>query len=426
MPSVDASLLYAIALTKYHASSMQRGENPNPVSQSQHERENNLLLSGLRPRPTPLDLTRTRELLLNDLDWEYLFNFAERQALAPFLYHQLNKIGADVVPRDYWQRLKTSYQANVARSIVLTDELLSVARELRAIGVESLPFKGPVLGVVAYGNSALRCFIDLDIIVRPSDVSATTEVLLARGYRTSKRLDTRQKELLITAQHNIEFEQERGQLLVELHWRVSADLFAAAFRGEELWGRLETITINDVELKSLPIEELLFALCIHGSRHVWDRFSQICDIAALISGERRIDWNRLMALATKTRTERMLLLGLCLAGKLAEESVPPDIKDLISSDQQINRLADLVMQRLFSGAAGVKLSPKEVFTYNMLVRRSWTARARYCLFALSPADSDLETFALPRFLNFAYYGLRPLRLMRSAYRGQNRAGKVLK
>ena len=211
-----------------------------------------------------------------------------------------------------------------------------------------------------------------------------------------------------------------------MHWRVSADLFAAAFRSEELWGRLETITINEVQLKSLPIEELLFALCIHGSRHVWDRLSQICDIAALISGERTIDWDRLMALATKTRTERMLLLGLCLAGKLAEESVPPDIKDLIGSDQQINRLADLVMQRLFSGPAGAKLSPKDVFTYNMLVRKSWTARARYCLFALSPADADLETFALPRFLNFAYYGLRPLRLMRSAYRGQNKAGRVLK
>ena len=147
-----------------------------------HERENNLLLSCLRPRPTPPHLELTHELLLNDLDWEYLFNFAERQALAPFLYHQLNMIGADAVPPDYWRRLKSSYQANVARSIVLTDELLSLVRELEAIGVEILPFKGPVLGVVAYGNSALRCFIDLDIIVRPSDVSATIEVLLARGY----------------------------------------------------------------------------------------------------------------------------------------------------------------------------------------------------------------------------------------------------
>ena len=123
------------------------------MSQSQHERENNLLLSCLRPRPTPLDLTRTRELLLNDLDWEYLFNFAERQALAPFLYHQLNMIGADAVPPDYWQRLKTSYQANVARSIVLTDELLSLARELQAIGVESLPFKG-----TGAGSCSLRKF----------------------------------------------------------------------------------------------------------------------------------------------------------------------------------------------------------------------------------------------------------------------------
>jgi hypothetical protein len=372
----------------------------------------------LRPRPGPAHLTLISESLLPDLDWEYVYNFTERQGLAPFFYHQLNTLGIDNVPVDYLKRFKRSYQTNLARNIVLTDELVSLTRELQAIGVESLPFKGPVLGVVAFGNPALRCFIDLDIIVRPTDVAAATEILTARGYRPSRRLDARQIEMLIARQHNIQFERESGHLIVELHWRVSADLFATAFQSTELWDRLETVTINDVQLKSMPIEELLLALCIHGSRHVWDRFSQVCDIAALISSERMIDWHRLMALASSTDNERMLLLGLCLAGSLAEESLAPEIRELIAGDQQIKRLADLVMMRFFSGTAVAKLSLKTVFTYNVLVRKSWSARARYCLFALSPADADLETLALPRFLNCAYYGLRPFRLVISKARRQ--------
>ena len=390
------------------------------MSQSLHERENNLLRVCLRPQTDQSQLTLISESLLPDLDWDYVYNFAERQGLAPFFYHQLNTLGIENVPPDYLKRFKRSFQKNVARNIVLTDELVSLTRELQAIGVESLPFKGPVLGVVAFGSPGLRCFIDLDIIVRPNDVSATAELLKARGYRSSRRLDARQIEMLIAAQHNIQFERDAGHLIVELHWRVAADLFAATCQGAELWDRLETVTINGVQLKSMPIEELLLALCIHGSRHVWDRFAQICDIAALISSERTIDWHRLMVLAARTDNERMLLLGLCLAGSLAEESLPPEIRERIAGDQQINRLADIVMLRFFSGSARAKLSLREVFTYNVLVRKSWLARARYCLFALSPADADLETLALPRFLNFAYYGVRPVRLVMSAAHRHNR------
>ena len=397
---------------------------PNPVSQPQHPAEKSFLLLCLRPRTDRSHLTQIHELLENPLDWEYLYNFAEYHGLAPFFYHQLNKLDLDNLPLDFLKRLKRSYQKNVARSIVLTDELVSLTRELQAIGVESVPYKGPLLGVAAYGDPALRCFIDLDIIVRSTDVSAATGILTARGYRTSRRLDTRQEQMLIAAQHNIQFERKGGQMIVELHWRVSADLFAD-FQTEEIWERLETISLNDVPLRSIPIEHLLFALCIHGSRHVWDRFSQICDIAALISS-RTIDWNLLMSLATKTDTERMLLLGLCLAGSLAEELLPADITERIVGDRQINRLADLVMKRLFSGTTVAKLSLGEVFNYNIRVRKSWPARARYCLFALSPADADLETLGLPRFLNFAYYGLRPLRLMLSASRRQDRSGSTLK
>lgn len=392
--------------------------------QTQHQSEKNLLLLCLRPRPDQAHLTQIRELLLTDLNWEFLYNFAEQHGVAPFFYYQLNKLGLDNLPPDYLKRLKVSYQKNVARSIVLTDELVSLTRELQGIGVESIPYKGPLLGVVAYGNPALRCFIDLDIIVHPNDVSAATEVLTARGYQTSRRLDTRQEQMLIAAQHNIQFERERGQLIVELHWRVSADLFAA-FQTGDLWERLETISLNDVPLKSMPIEQLLLALCIHGSRHVWDRFSQICDIAALISN-RTIDWELLMSLANRTDSERMLLLGLCLAGSLADESLPPEIRDRISHDQSINRLADMVLSRLFAGPSVTRLSLREVFNYNILVRRSWSARARYCLFALSPADSDLDQIALPRFLNFAYYGLRPLRLLISTSQRPDRAGRAVK
>lgn len=382
------------------------------MTQSQHQHEKNLLQLCLAPRPSESRLDLSRRALRNDLDWEYIFQFAERQALAPLLHNQFKKIGADAIPAEYQQRFKLAYQANVARTLFLSDELITLTRVFESRGIESLPYKGPVLGQIAYGDAALRCFIDLDIIVRPADVPMAVEILLERGYRAAGNLNANQMQTLIANQHNIQFEREAGHLIVELHWRVSADLFASALNPESLWRSLEPVTLNNVQLKSLPAEDLLLALCIHGSRHVWDKLSQVCDIAALVGANQQMDWKRLMAAATEADAERMLLLGLCLAGELAEVSLPPDVQHSIAADRSIKRLAGGIMDRLFSDS-NERLSLREVLRYNLLVRKSLAARLRYGLFALSPADTDLQALKLPRYLNFAYYGLRPFRLLLS-------------
>jgi len=388
------------------------------VKHPEHQREQDLFRLCLGLRPSEARLDTIRRTLSPELDWEYIFQFAERQGLVPLLYHQLKKFHFDLIPAGYQKRFKHGYQANVARTLILSDELVALTEEFRSHGIDSLPYKGPVLGIIAYGDPALRCFIDLDIIVRPRDVPRATEILLARGYQTARNIDARQVQILIDSQHNIQFQRDDGYLIVELHWRVAADFFASALNPECLWEKLEPVTLNNVQLNSLPTEDLLLALCIHGSRHVWDRLSQICDIAALICTDRRIDWQRLMAAAKEADVERMLRLGLYLATKLTEEALPINIEKSIANDRAIKRLADGIMARVFSENSRTWLRQGEVLQYNLLVRESLSARLRYCLFALSPADADLETMALPRYLNLAYYGLRPFRMMVSAYRRQ--------
>ena len=48
---------------------------------------------------------------------------------------------------------------------------------------------------------------------------------------------------------------------------------------------------------------------------------------------------------------------------------------------------------------------------NIRVRKTLSARARYVLHMFRPTDSDLSTRALPASLSFAYYVLRPFRLL---------------
>jgi hypothetical protein len=59
----------------------------------------------------------------------------------------------------------------------------------------------------------------------------------------------------------------------------------------------------------------------------------------------------------------------------------------------------------------VPATSREIFRYNFEVRKSWRSRARYFVFMLRPTDSDLSELALPKGFGFAYYLVRPFRLL---------------
>jgi hypothetical protein len=382
------------------------------MSTSHHHLENELLKNCCGVR-TEENAARIRQLCGQSLDWEYLYAGARRHAIWPLLYEQLGKAAGNLVPGDFLRRLKLNYQQNAARNIVLTDELVAIIHSLEDHGIESVPFKGPVLAMLAYGDLARRCFIDLDLIVRRHDVDKARDLLEARGY--SNPVEKQVRRLIEPSQHSIPLARDGGRIILELHWRVSANLFAAALDLDELWDRLETVVIRGTPVKSLPIEDYLLALCVHGSRHLWERFSWIVDIAALIR-EREIDWRRLLARSNSSGCERMLLLGLYLASELGDAALLNEVKERIESHPVVKRLGKAIELQLFSENGTKRFSLRKAFQYQMLLRENWRARVHYLLFALSPSDGDLRMISLPRFLRFLYYAIRPLRLMTQALR----------
>jgi hypothetical protein len=345
---------------------------------------------------------------------------AHRHALVPLLYHQLQKCDPGLVPNAYLQKLRTTYQENLARNLVLMDELLSIARDLRARGIDCLPFKGPLLAMAAYGDPALRQSSDLDILVLPINIVKARDCLVASGYQAAKEINPRQEQLLIRYQHNIQFVRDNNRLLVELHWRVAPQLFALGMGADELWAHLETVKVQEVELKSLPTEELLLALCVHGARHLWERMSWICDIAGVLLRNREVDWMQLLKRANETDCERMLLLGLCLARDFASASLPDDIEQRLRSDTVINSLVRTIAQRFF--AEDPSVTYVQMVRDQIRLRKHWRSRTRYLSFALAPNEEDLGLKSFPPVLNFVYYGLRPWRLLtkRTGERPTNR------
>ena len=371
--------------------------------------ENELLLCCARTEASEFS-ARIRALAASDVDWNYLALLAKRHSITPLLFRQLERHASPLVPADDFSKLKLQYQENAARNIVLTDELCRLISVFSEAGIEAFPYKGPALAVFAYGNLALRRFVDLDVVVRKQDVPRARDLLFADGYALSKALTPAQQELLLRTQHNLQFTRDNRRLLLELHWEVAPHLFASSVQEHELWQNLTSININNTELKTLAADDLLFSLCVHGSRHLWERLGWICDLAELIA-RHNLNWSALLKRAAETDSERMFLLGLYLAHKLLGTSLPPEVQARCDSDTRLQSLADNVIEHLFSGSTHVPATSSEIFKYNIGVRKSLTARARYFAHMLRPTDSDVGSRSLPSGFGFAYYLMRLIRFL---------------
>ena len=372
--------------------------------------EKELLLCCARTEAAAELAAEIRALAAAEVDWDYLALLARRHSITPLLYRQLERHAAELVPSAHLAKLKLHYQENSARNTILTAELCHLIEMFGAAGIDAIPYKGPALALFAYNNLALRRFVDLDVIVKKSDVPRARDLLLAEGYEPTKSLTAAQQDLLLRTQHNLQFARDDRRLLLELHWEVAPHLFASSVQENELWQNLTTIDVNGTPMKTLSADDLLFSLCVHGSRHLWERLGWICDVAELIR-RHELNWTALLRRASETDSERMFLLGLHLAHKLLQAELPAEVQQRCAADARLESLAVNVIEHLFNGPTHIPATSTEIFKYNIGVRKSLAARARYFVHMLRPTDSDFGARALPARLSFAYYLVRPFRLL---------------
>jgi hypothetical protein len=248
--------------------------------------------------------------------------------------------------------------------------------------------------------------------VKKTDVLKARDILLAEGYMPAKSLSLTQQELLLRTQHNLQFSRDNRRLIIELHWEVAPHLFASSVSAEHIWQDLNTTVVQGTEVKTLSADDLLFSLCVHGSRHLWERLSWICDVAELINRQ-SFNWTTLLERAATADSERMFLLGLHLAHELLDAPLPDEVQRRCESDEQLRVLAANVVEHLFNGTTHVPATSGEIFKYNIRVRKTLGARARYLAYIFRPTDGDLSSRSLPSRMNFVYYLMRPFRLLRT-------------
>jgi hypothetical protein len=373
--------------------------------------EDELLLWCIREASDRERSEQIKALIWKGIEWAKLLDASLQHGLVPLVYKSLEFCDGESVPKDVLERFRNHFLKNVLWNLARTRELLELLDLFTRNGIQAIPYKGPLLASMAYGDLSMRQFDDLDIFVPEGSVKQAKKLLLEIGYRTDFLLAGRQEDAYLKSKDEYGFYNNSKKFLVELHWKIVPRYLSIPLDTEEMFGRLMPVSFNDREIMTFCGEDLLLILCIHGGKHGWCRLGWICDVAKVIQASREINWERFLVRARKLKLGRIVSLGLFLAKEVTGTDVPEMILREIDADRAIMGLASRVYAKLFQDAS----TSDEFFEgllFTLMLREHWKDKVRYCLdLGLTPTFEDWQSVHLPDSLFSLYYLIRPFRLV---------------
>jgi hypothetical protein len=351
---------------------------------------------------------RIKGLVQRDIDWPSVIRTAHDHGIMPLLYRSLQATCPNAVPKSAMDQLHVQFRANARRNVILTRKLLKLLHVLRAHGIPTIPFKGPILAESVYHNLALRQFLDLDLLVHTRDFLRTQNVLISQGYQLKTEYGWQSS-----------FVDDTNRVAVDLHQAIAPRGFPVFLDLECLWERLEPVFISGTTILSFSPADTLIVLCIQVARDEWNGgrtiLSKICDIAELLRVYQGLDWEWMLKEARRLRCQRMFFFGLGLTSALLGTILPKEVAQRIISHPSISSLTVHACQRLCHRADDRSLELLTNYRFEVWRRlqdRGFPYYVRWAALILVPNGRDRALLSLPGFLSFLYYIIRPLRLVR--------------
>jgi hypothetical protein len=295
--------------------------------------EYELLLTAARGRVDEITRVEIQRRVAAGVDWPSLTRTAQAHGVASLVFHGL--VGTNALSRGdvRLEGLCRTALANAANSVVLSGELRDVLQQFERAGIPAIPYKGPVLSQVLYGDATRREFSDLDVIVKPVDVGRAIEVLRQIGYTPEFPASATEQQALVgsTTEYFRRFDRAHraGQLVLELHWRIPATFPI----GDDFWSRAIPVRFQGVDTRHFAPEDLLLVLCVHGFKHGWSQLKWICDVGELLESDRGVDWKAALERAAELGGLRVVLVGCGVVRDLLRGTLSPELSEAIERDR---------------------------------------------------------------------------------------------
>ena len=321
------------------------------------------------------------------MEWDILFPLAEEHGVCGLLAARLEHLDDETLPKDWREKLQSRMRAQHLFTLSMTAELPRILDFFSKSNVETLLVKGPIISLLAYGDAALRGYVDLDLLVRHDDILAATQQMLDLGFAP---------EFPLAGVHagkipgEYLFRRPGTQRIIELHTERSFRYYPLPLPLQEFFARQRRVVLDGKEVPVLSLEDEFVLNCIHGAKHFWERLMWVADIAAIVARHPEFDWHRTKRFAANVGAMRMLHLALQLSESLLGVNVPTAVAADVAADAPTRKLSLQVARWLpQAGLARPGLWERAAFRISM--RGGGIAGAAYLLrLSLSPTDEDWQ------------------------------------
>jgi hypothetical protein len=306
--------------------------------------------------------------------------------------------------------LRSRFDANARQALWLTGELHRILDCFESRGIAALPYKGPVLAELLYGNVTHRQFSDLDILVPRSDVPRAKQALHSLGYTAGIELTPAEERAYLASGYEYTFDSARGRNLVELQWQVLPRFYAVDFDMEAVFHRAVAGNAGGREIRTLCPEDLLLVLCAHAAKHVWLQLSWLKDIADLVRS-RALDWEFIQRQAHALGISRIVAVTFFLAQRFFGAKLPPSAAEAFPADPQTlalgHEIAGIIAQR-----EEYSTDSPPYFHLMLRLRERRQDRMRFLLrLGFTPSVGEWRAMRLPAWLFPLYRAVRVFRLI---------------
>jgi len=370
----------------------------------------------------------------NALGVKHLLTLSSQHGILPLVYKTIKNLSENTSLRSlslskcssiqhsksniqhFLSELKPIYISIVQKNMLMTSELLKIMHLLKENSIEALAFKGPTLSQMAYGDITLRQYGDLDVFVHKDDLCTVADLLSGNLYEARMHLDYFKNDAFLNVNSDVQFYHQSKGILIEMHWTVFRNSFAHEMKQIDLWQSPTKVRIQNFELQTFKKETLLLYLCMHGSKHIWERVEWIVDIDRLVRSVEILKWDEIYEQAHLANGTTMLELGLYLSISFFHTPLPNKIENRIKENSKLIQLASSVLESINQKSDDPDSEVRKNYRhlrFHLLLRDSVIEKVSFLARTLMPINtSDVEIVNLPKGLYFLYYLMRPFRLMK--------------
>ena len=205
----------------------------------------------------------------------------QHHRVSSLVAHNLRRTGEPLYRR-YETDLAQAVQANAFRILSYTSGLRAWARWFEAEHIPFFLLKGLGLAHQYYTPPAMRSCGDLDLWIPPSEVARTLKQATSMGYEPvgfQGQMKPRERAFYLRHYPDLGFCQKGPiPIQLELHWKLDATEKYFSLPFAALHHRAESVSINGVEVPTLPLPEGYQYLLAHGIKHGWHRLFWLVDI----------------------------------------------------------------------------------------------------------------------------------------------------